>query len=54
MWGRVFVASRNALGLQGAKKLVMFCFNSRAQDADMEDLALFLDVVANAVVITDE
>jgi hypothetical protein len=44
LWGRVFVASRNALGLERAKKLIMFCYNSRAQDASMQDLALCLDV----------
>jgi hypothetical protein len=49
LWGRVFVASRNALGLERAKKLMMFCFNSRAQDASREDLALCLDVVENDV-----
>jgi hAT family C-terminal dimerisation region len=53
LWGRVFVASRNALGLERAKKLIMFCFNSRAQDASMQDLALCLDVVENEV-DTDE
>jgi hypothetical protein len=53
LWGRVFVASRNALGLERAKKLIMFCYNSRAQDASMQDLALCLDVVENNV-DTDE
>jgi hypothetical protein len=50
LWGRVYTSARNALGLERAKKLITFCFNSRAQEASMEDFALLLSVVEDEVV----
>jgi hypothetical protein len=49
LWGRVYTSTRNALGLERAKKLITFCFNSRAQKVDMQDIALLLSVVENDV-----
>jgi hypothetical protein len=40
----------DALGLERAKKLITFCFNCRAQQASMEDVALVLSVVEDEVV----
>ena len=45
LWGRVYTASRNALGLERARKMIMYCFNSRAQEADMNDFSLLLDTI---------
>jgi hypothetical protein len=30
LWGRVYTASQNNLGMERTKKLIAFCFNSRA------------------------
>jgi hypothetical protein len=43
--GRVCTAARNALSLQRARKMIPFCFNSRAQTASMEDFGLLLDTI---------
>jgi hypothetical protein len=40
-----------ALSLQRAKTLITFCFNSRAQEASMEEFALVLSVVEDEVVV---
>jgi hypothetical protein len=45
LWGRVYTSTRNTLGLERAKKLITFCFNSRAQEVDMRDFAMLLSVV---------
>jgi hypothetical protein len=45
--GRVYGASRNALGMERAKKLITFCFNSRAEVASVDDFGLLLSVVEN-------
>jgi hypothetical protein len=47
LWGRVYGASRNALGMERAKKLITFCFNSRAEGARVDDFGLLLSVVEN-------
>jgi hypothetical protein len=48
VWGRVHTG---ALGLEErAKTLITFCFNSRAQEASMEEFALVLSVVEDEVV----
>jgi hypothetical protein len=47
LWGRVYGASRNALGMERAKKLITFCFNSRAEKASVDDFGLLLSVVEN-------
>lgn len=44
-WGRLYTTARDALGLERAKKMIAFSFNSRAQKASMTDLALDLAVV---------
>jgi hypothetical protein len=49
LWGRVYTGARNALGLERAKKLIT-CFNSRAQEASMENFALLLSVVEDELV----
>ena len=40
-----YTASRNALGVERACKMIMYCFNSRAQEADMNDFSLLLDTI---------
>jgi hypothetical protein len=40
LWGCVYTASRNTLGLEWAKKLIAFCFNSRAEVPRTGGLAL--------------
>jgi hypothetical protein len=45
LWGRVYTAARNRLGLERAKKLIMFCFNDRARVVDQSDFKLLLSVV---------
>jgi hypothetical protein len=47
LWGRVYGASRNAPGMERAKKLITFCFNSRAEVASVDDYGLLLRVVEN-------
>jgi hypothetical protein len=47
LWGRVYGASRNALGMERAKKLITFCFNSRAEKARVDDFGLLLSVMEN-------
>jgi hypothetical protein len=49
LWGRVYTASRNSLGLERAKKIIMFCFNHRAQHASTEDFDLMLSIVENTL-----
>jgi hypothetical protein len=48
--GCVYTGARNALGFERAKKLVIFCFNSRAREASMEDFAFLLTVVEDKLV----
>jgi hypothetical protein len=45
LWGRVYTASRTALGKNRAQKMITFCFNNRAQKAHMEDMGLQLAVI---------
>jgi hypothetical protein len=45
LWGRVYASSRNALGMEWAKKLIAFCFNSRAEVTKTDDFGLLLSVV---------
>jgi hypothetical protein len=50
LWGRVYVASRNALArIERARKMITFCFNSRAQKGSMEDLDLLLDTTGQQI-----
>ncbi len=49
LWGRVYTAARNALGLERAMKIIMFCFNNRAQGASTEDFDLVLSIVENTL-----
>jgi hypothetical protein len=44
---RVYGASRNALGMEGAKKLVTFCFSSCAEVDSVNDFGLLPSVVEN-------
>jgi hypothetical protein len=41
----VYTSARNALGLEHAKKLIMFCFNSRFKLVSQDDFGLVLSVV---------
>jgi hypothetical protein len=43
LWGRVYTASRNALGIERGKKLITICANSR--QANENDFAVSLAVV---------
>ena len=43
LWGRVYTASRNALGIERAKKMIAICTNSREHGED--DFAVSLAVV---------
>jgi hypothetical protein len=43
--GGVNTDARNAFGLKQVIKLITFCFNSRVQDASLEDFASVLSVV---------
>ena len=45
LWGRVYTAARNALSLDRARKIITFCFHSRAQKASMTDIDLILDTI---------
>jgi hAT family C-terminal dimerisation region len=45
LWGRLYTASRNQLGMERAKKLITFCFNSRAEAPRTDDFGLLLSVV---------
>jgi hypothetical protein len=45
LWGRVYASSRNALGMERAKKLIAFCFNNRAEVPKTDDSGLLLSVV---------
>jgi hypothetical protein len=47
LWGRVYGASRNALGMERAKKLITFRLNSRAEKARVDDFGLLLSVMEN-------
>jgi hypothetical protein len=40
----------NVIKVRFNNKLITFCFNSRAQEASMEDFALLLSVVENEVI----
>jgi hAT family C-terminal dimerisation region len=50
LWGRVYTATRTALGLERAKKLIMFCFNDRCGVVDQNDFQLLLNMVDNLLV----
>ena len=54
LWAGTAVESRNAPGLTRAIKLIMFCFNSRAQHVSIDDLALCLDVVETQVASVEQ
>jgi hypothetical protein len=41
------VPAENALGMERAKKLITFCFNSSAEVASVDDFGLLLRVVEN-------
>jgi hypothetical protein len=43
----VYGASRNALGMERAKKLITYRFNSRAEGARVDDFGLLLSVAEN-------
>jgi hypothetical protein len=43
--GRAYTVTRNQLGLERAKKLKLFCFNSHAQHASVDTFDVFLSVV---------
>jgi hypothetical protein len=43
LWGHIYCAARNALGMERAKKMVAICTNSRAQKES--DFAISLSVV---------
>jgi hypothetical protein len=45
LWGRVYTAARNALGLERAKALITFCFNDSCQVTDERDFELLLSAV---------
>jgi hAT family C-terminal dimerisation region len=45
LWGRVYTAARNRLGLERAKNLILVCFNDRARVVDQSDFRLLLSVV---------
>jgi hypothetical protein len=45
LWGRVYTSARNALGLERAKKLIMFCFNNRFKLVSQDEFGLLLSVV---------
>jgi hypothetical protein len=49
LWGRVYTVSRNSLGLERAKNIIMFCLNHRAQHASTEDFNLMLSIVKNTL-----
>jgi hypothetical protein len=51
LWGRVYTAARNALSLERARKMITFCFNSRAQTASMEDFDLLLDTIEQGIAL---
>jgi hypothetical protein len=41
----VYTGSRNQLGIENAKKLITFCFNSLAEAPRTDDFGLLLSVV---------
>ena len=43
MWGRVYSTSRNALGMEQAKKMIAICTNTKHTTED--DLSIFLAVI---------
>jgi hypothetical protein len=45
LWGRVYTAARNALGLERAKALVMFWLNDRCEVTHQRAFKLLLSVV---------
>ena len=47
LWGRVYTLARTALGLERAKKLIMFCFNVRCRVAKKNDFHTLLSTVEN-------
>lgn len=44
LWGRIYTAARNALGMERAKKMIAICTNSREHSED--DFAVSLAVIA--------
>jgi hypothetical protein len=50
----VYGVRQNALGMEGSKKLITFCFNSRAEVACVNDFGLLLSVVENTAGTGDE
>ena len=52
LWGRVYTLARTALGLERAKKLIMFCFNDRCRVAKQNDFHILLSTVEN--LLSDE
>lgn len=52
LWGRVYTSARTALGLDRAKKLIMYCFNDRCRVADQNDFHMLLETVEN--LLSDE
>jgi hypothetical protein len=44
-YGNVYTSTRNALGLEGAKKTTTFRFNDRANPVDQDDFGLLFFVV---------
>ena len=49
LWGRVYTSSRTHVAQKRAHKMITFCFNSRAQKSDMEDMGLQMAVVEGDV-----
>jgi hypothetical protein len=47
LWGHVYTSVRTALGLEHAKKLIMFCFKDRCRVADQNDFHLLLETAEN-------
>jgi hAT family C-terminal dimerisation region len=47
LWGRIYTASRNALGMERAKKMIAICTNTREQSGD--DFAVSLAVIDGAL-----
>jgi hypothetical protein len=47
LWGWVYAAAHNKLGLERAITLITFCFNDRARLADQHDFDLLLSTIEN-------
>ena len=52
MWGRVHTSTRTTLGLERAKKLIMFCFNDRCRVAKQNYFHMLQSTVEN--LLSDE